>query len=206
VHAGPVPAVSRSAVDLYWIPLGAGGSSVRLNGPVFEAVQATFERRTPRDLYHSALVVRSGGERYAVEIAPIPRGVPGTERGVAVEGPVGSRLLSRFRVFRYELRCRPDGVVPDIHEAVDSARRLSADPRVARRLLDLVHQAPALVWGRDELGAGEMWTCNSVIAWLVAASGLPADAIRPPAGGRAPGWDAGIEAARRLETLPAVAA
>ena len=27
-----------SAVDLYWLPLGAGGHSVRLNGRVFEAV------------------------------------------------------------------------------------------------------------------------------------------------------------------------
>ena len=26
------------AVDLYWIPLGAGGHSVRFNGRVFEAI------------------------------------------------------------------------------------------------------------------------------------------------------------------------
>ena len=29
-----------SAVDLYWLPLGAGGHSVRLNGRVYEAVAA----------------------------------------------------------------------------------------------------------------------------------------------------------------------
>ena len=45
------------AVDLYWLPLGAGGHSVRLNGKIFEAVASRLERRAPRDLYHSALVV-----------------------------------------------------------------------------------------------------------------------------------------------------
>ena len=33
-----------------------------------------------------------------------------------------------------------------------------------------------------------MWNSNSVIAWLLASSGLPMDEIGPPAGGRAPGW------------------
>jgi hypothetical protein len=42
-----------------------------------------------------------------------------------------------------------------------------------------------------------MWNSNSVIAWLLASSGLPMDGIRPPAGGRAPGWEAGLVAARR---------
>lgn len=30
--------MSAAAVDLYWLPLGAGGHSVRINGLVFEAV------------------------------------------------------------------------------------------------------------------------------------------------------------------------
>ena len=42
-----------------------------------------------------------------------------------------------------------------------------------------------------------MWNSNSVIAWLLARSGLPMEAIRPPAGGRAPGWEAGLVMARR---------
>jgi hypothetical protein len=45
-------------VDLYWLPLGAGGRSVRLNGRVFEAVAARLEKRTTKDLYHSALEIR----------------------------------------------------------------------------------------------------------------------------------------------------
>src|SRR3954468_17825029 len=65
---------SRSAaVDLYWLPLGAGGRSVRLNGRVFEAVAARLQGRAPCDLYHSALEVHlAGGGRFIVEQAPVP--------------------------------------------------------------------------------------------------------------------------------------
>jgi hypothetical protein len=48
----------QSSVDLYWLPLGAGGHSVRLNGRIFEAIMARLEQRPTKDLYHSALVVR----------------------------------------------------------------------------------------------------------------------------------------------------
>ena len=34
-------------VDLYWLPLGAGGHSVRLNGKVYEAVASRFAGRPP---------------------------------------------------------------------------------------------------------------------------------------------------------------
>jgi hypothetical protein len=54
-------------------------------------------------------------------------------------------------------------------------------------------------WGRDELRAGEMWNSNSVVAWLIAQTGLDVDAIQPPVGGRAPGWNAGLVVARRSE-------
>jgi hypothetical protein len=109
-------------------------------------------------------------------------------------------------MFRCEMRRWRDGVIPDISEAVDSPRRLSCDLRDARRLLELMPQMPALVWGRDELGAGEMWNSNSMIAWLIARTGLDVDSIKPPAGGRAPGWNAGVmEAARELAITPRLA-
>jgi len=181
---------------LYWLPLGAGGRSVRLNGRVFEAVMARLERRRPLELYHSALEVRVPEGRFVIEMTPIPD-ADGAARGVVGEGPVGSRRAGRFRVFRYELRCWRNGVIPDVDEAVASPRRLSDDPREARLVLDLVGSVPTAVWGRDELGAGEMWNSNSVISWLLARSGLPTEGIRPPAGGRAPGWDAGLVTARR---------
>ena len=94
----------------------------------------------------------------------------------------------RFRLFRYEIRRWRDGVIPDVAEAVESPQRLSDDAECARRLLELVPQVPTPVWGRDELRAGEMWNSNSLISWLIARSGLDVESIRPPAGGRAPGW------------------
>jgi hypothetical protein len=74
--------------------------------------------------------------------------------------------------------------VSRVDEAVASPQLLRDDPLVGRRLLDLVGSLPTSVWGRDELGTGEIWNSNSVIAWLLARGGLPADAIHPPAGGR----------------------
>ena len=44
-----------AGVYLYWLPLGAGGHFVRLNGRVYEAITAGWQRRPARDLYHSAL-------------------------------------------------------------------------------------------------------------------------------------------------------
>lgn len=188
---------SDASIDLYWLPLGAGGHFVRLNGRVYEAMQAYRQRRRPLDLYHSALEVRVPEGRFVIETAwPIPDARPAS-RGVVVEGPVFSRRVTRFRVFRYEVRRWRDGVIPDISEAVASPQRLSDDEHLARRVLDLADSVPALVWGRDELGAGDMWNSNSVVSWLLARSDLPTDSIRPPVGGRVPGWDAGLVAARR---------
>ncbi|HEX4745289.1 MAG TPA: hypothetical protein VFU99_00255 [Gaiellaceae bacterium] len=112
-------------------------------------------------------------------------------------GAVGSRHAGRWTPFRYELRCWRDGVIPDLVEAVESPRRVSDDDELARRVLDLAPSVPAPVWGRDELGTGEMWNSNSAIAWLLTTAGVDVDAIHPPTGGRAPGWDAGIAVARR---------
>ena len=191
------PAASQASVELYWLPLGAGGWFVRLNGRIWEAIHARLERKRPLDLFHTALVVHVPEGRYVVENCwPIPD-ADGPARGVLVEGPVGSRRLGRWRVFRYEVRCWPDGIIADADQAVASPQPLSDDPLVAHRLLELVGRLPAPVWGRDELGTGEMWNSNSVIAWLLTQAGLPTDAIRPPAGGRAPGWQAGLVVAQR---------
>ncbi len=63
----------------------------------------------------------------------------------------------------------------------------------------LAREVPTPVWGRDELATGEMWNSNSVIAWVIARSGIDTESLRPPAGGRAPGWQAGLVAARRQD-------
>ena len=185
-----------AAIDLYWIPLGAGGHYVRFNGRVFEAIQAACQHRRRCDLYHAALVVELDGERYAIELAPSPN-ADEPSRGVVATGAVGSRRIGWLRLFRYEVRCWRGGSIPDLAEAIGGRCRLSSDPDAARRLLDLVPTVPLPVWGRDELKTGEMWNSNSVTAWLIASAGLPTDALRPPANGRAPGWNAGLEVARR---------
>ena len=97
-------------------------------------------------------------------------------------GPVGIRAASRFRVFRYEVRRWREGVIPDVDEAADSPQHLGDDLDRARRLLSLVPRVPVLVWGRDELRAGEMWNSNSIIAWLITPAGFdvdPAACCRP---------------------------
>jgi hypothetical protein len=193
-NAMSTPPVS-SAIDLYWLPLGAGGHSVRLNGRIFEWFAARLEHRDRCDLYHSALEVHVPEGRFVIEQAPA-WGESG-ERGGVAGGSVGTRTAGRFRLFRYEVRRWRDGVIPDVAEAVESPKRLSDDPERARRLLELVPHVPTPVWGRDELGAGEMWNSNSTISWLTARTGLQVESIHPPAGGRAPGWRAGILLAHR---------
>ena len=186
---------AEPGIDLYWLPLGAGGRSVRLNGRVFEACAARIGRRAPLDLYHSALEVRTADAVFVIEMAPIPdRG--GESRGVVAEGPVGSRLLARSRLFRYEVRRWRGGSIPDVAEAVESPRRLTDDPAVCRRVLELVPRVPRAVWGRDELGAGEMWNSNSLTSWLITLGGLDIDSVPLPTHGRAPGWVAGITIAK----------
>ena len=122
--------MEKPGVDLYWLPLGAGGWFVRGNGKAYEALAAARDRRQRADLYHSALIVTVPEARFAIESAPVPRGDP-AGRGVVCEGAVGHRALGRFRSFRYEVRCWRDGAIPDAAEAVDSPRRLTTDTDVA---------------------------------------------------------------------------
>jgi hypothetical protein len=188
----------KAAVDLYWLPLGAGGHFVRLNGRVFEAAAARAGGRPVCDLYHSALQVRVAAARFVIEQAPV-RDARGEQRGVVAEGPVGIRWAGRLRIFRYEIRRWRDGRIPDVDEAVDSPRRLTDEGAAAQRVLDLVPQVPTLVWGRDEHKTGDTWNSNSVIAWLIARSGIDTASIHPPTAGRAPGWHAGLVVARRQQ-------
>jgi hypothetical protein len=191
-----------AAVDLYWIPLGAGAQVVRSTGKVFEAVSALAQRRQRYDLYHSALKVTVPEGRFVIEMAPI-RDLDGQERGVVAEGPVGTRWAGRLRLFRYEIRRWRDGAIPDADEAILSPMRVSDDLAQARRILDLVPSVPTPVWGRDELGSGEMWNSNSVTSWLLTRGRVDTARIQPPPGGRAPGWDAGlVVAARDLDWWP----
>jgi hypothetical protein len=138
-------AATITGIDLYWLPLGAGGHSVRLNGLIFEVLIARLERRDRCDLYHSGLEVRLPEGRFVIEMTPSrPATAPSVESSPRV--PVGLRAAGRFRLFRYEVCRWRDGVIPDIAEAVESPLRLSEDPDCARRLLELVPRIPTPVW------------------------------------------------------------
>jgi hypothetical protein len=180
-----------------WIPLGAGASVVRRSGRLFEYLSALVQRRRRHDLYHSALEVTVPAGRFVIEMAPIPDR-HGDRRGVVGEGAVGTRWVGRLRVFRYENRRWFDGFIPDAAAAVSTVR-VSDDQATAQQILDLVPSVPTPVWGRDELGAGEMWNSNSLTSWLLSSAGVDVSIAGPPPHGRAPGWDAGVTVAARRE-------
>jgi len=196
---GPLP--PEFAVDLFWIPLGAGGSSplVRWSGRAFESLVARRERRRPQRLFHTALQVHLHGVLHVIEMTPA-WGQPAGDRGVVGEGAVGAAPLGRSRLFRYEVRRWEHGVIADLDSCEGDPQRLSSDEQHARRVLDLVPDFPTSTWGRDDLDAGEMWNSNALTSWLVARSGHPTAALAPPAGGRAPGWSAGLAVAGRQAT------
>jgi hypothetical protein len=113
------------------------------------------------------------------------------------------RWLGVSRLFRYEVRRWRDGVIPDRDSAVGGPVHVSTDSMRAVHLLALVPLVPELTWGRDELKLGEMWNSNSLVAWLLAGSGHDVDDLAPPAGGRAPGWDAGLRLVRAWDDVAA---
>ncbi len=183
--AGDAADRATAAVDLYWLPLGAGGHFVRLNGRVYEAVAARLQRR-PR-VRSLPLRAPSGGPRG--EVRHRAGAGPRLERQGAGRRRRGRRRQSLGRPIS-DLPLRDPslarGHIPDVAEAVDSPRRLTSDEDRARRVLDVVAQVPTPVWGRDELATGEMWNSNSVIAWVIARSGIDTEAIQPPPGGAPP--------------------
>jgi hypothetical protein len=188
----------EAGVWLLWIPLGAGSKVpvVHWNGLAYEAIMARRERRPRSPLFHAALEVAVDGERSVVEMTPA-WGAAHTARGAVAGGPVGARTLGRSRLFRYEVHCWRDGVIPDRDFAVGGARRVAGEAATARRVLALAPQVPTPVWGRDELGTGEMWNSNSLVAWLLVRAGIPTRDLAPPGHGRAPGWNAGLVVAAR---------
>jgi hypothetical protein len=192
---------THASISLYWLPLGAGDHCVRANGRFYEAVVARYERRLVCDLYHSALQVQLGPDSFVIESAPA-WGSDESDRGVVCVGPVGLSWLGRSRFFRYEVRRWRNGVIPDAAAAVGGPVQVGTVRVKVERLLDLVPLFPPATWGRDELRAGEMWNSNSLTAWLLAGSGHDVGVLRPPVGGRAPGWSAGLVVAARRPCYP----
>jgi hypothetical protein len=185
-----------ASVRLHWIPVGAGQHVVRRSTRVFEGLDARRHHRPRCTLYHAALEVQLDEERWTVEMAPA-WGDPHHDHGVTATGPVGFRRLGASRLFRYEVRVWRDGSVPDLAFAMGDPVQIATDPARTCRLISAGPRVPPLTWGRDELGLGDMWNSNSLVAWLLASSGHDIASLEPPGGGRAPGWAAGLELARR---------
>lgn len=119
---------STASIELFWIPLGAGGSGlVRWNGRIYETIRARLDGRRPLDLYHTALRVRLLEGHFVIETMWPSPDADTASRGVVVEGPVGGRPLARLRLFRYEVRRWRDGILPDAAEAVGGPQLLSDD-------------------------------------------------------------------------------
>lgn len=191
--------IDNTGVDLFWLPLGAGGRVVRWNGRVYEALSARLHGRPVTQLYHSALRITLPDAWWVVEMTPVWAAATDTDRGVVAQGAVGARWAGRSRWFRYEVHSWRGGSIPDVAEAVASPVRITSDEPACRRLLSVLPAVPAPVWGRDELNTGEMWNSNSVISWALARCGLSMAGVSPPQGGSAPGWGAGtVMAARHL--------
>jgi hypothetical protein len=182
-------------------PQGVARELVHRNGRIYERLAARRQHRAACDLYHSALELHLDGTTYAVEMGPVWN-VPDPDRGAVCEGPVGARWFGRFQAFRYEVRCWPGGYIPDLAEAIDSPQRLTDEARRVAELLGMLRRAPPLTWGRDELGTGDMWNSNSLVAWALARTGQDMRLVTPPANGRAPGWQAGLILASRQLRQP----
>ena len=182
--------MSGAAVELYWMPVGAGTSRFQQASlGLWETFEAVRARRPKANLYHSALKFRADGWTRTLELMPAFISVPSAPLRT---GPVGIRVAGRLRIFRYQLVCLDIDSLPDEGSAVDSPQVLSDDEATAKRILGLAGETPVHTWGRRVRGTNEMWTSDSVISWLLVRAGVDTSRIRIPDRGRAPGWSAGI--------------
>lgn len=196
VRADPA---TTDRLDLYWIPLGSGpglGSAVvRLTGAGYSLARGPAGR--PRaSVFHVAALAWRNARPWTIEMGPA-WGANAGSNSVAATGAVGWRFLGRWRAFRYEVRCGPGSTIPDLAYAVGPAETVARGSAVVRRVLALAPRVPTATWGRDELGTGQMWNSNAMISWLLVAGGVDVSRVAAPPGGIAPGWQAGVRAARR---------
>ena len=195
VPTGGSGSAPSGVADLWWIPVGAGGHFVVHTSRLWERIRAIRQGRMPRRLFHAALEIHVPDSHLLVEMAPA-WGAGSGSRGVVMTGPVGLRILGKSRLFRYEVRCWEDGILPDRAYAPEPPKRVPFPLESIVEIREQLRLVPIHVWGRDQQNAGDMWNSNSLIAWLLASVGSEASGMLPPARGVAPGWAAGIAAAR----------
>lgn len=187
-----------SRIVLWWLPVGAGAPTriSQVTSGWWERLEAKRDQRAPQQLFHTALEVFTGTERFVIEVAPEWSDPHIRERGVIARGPVGIQWLGRSKLFRYEVRCWPNGELSDRSWAVGGPVTVSRSDDNVRALLQHIERAPVLTWGRTVHPTGDMWNSNSLVSWLLEMSGIDASKLHPPANGRAPGWDAGVALAQ----------
>ena len=62
---------SSAWIDVYWLPVGAGGHCVRWNGRAYERLAALRAHRPARDLYHAAMLLHVDDVTCEVEMGPV---------------------------------------------------------------------------------------------------------------------------------------
>jgi hypothetical protein len=176
------------------VPLGKGPGALpaRMVAPLYRATMALCGHRRRRP-YHAALEATVDGVVTVLEMTPV--WIDRDEANRVFTGRVGASALATIPLFRYVVWCWPGGTVHDASAVVHRVR-LTDDTAIARRLIELIDEVPRVTWGRDDQEVGEMWTSNSLVSWLLTRTGVDAQPLRPPSGGRAPGWDAGIRTGR----------
>ena len=136
----------RTAIDLYWLPLGAGGRSVRLNGRVFEACAAALGRvDRVRPLPLGARGSRAGGPVRDRDGAD--PGDDGAGRGVVAEGAVGAGVGGT-------LPALPLRGAPLARRRHPGRRRGRREPAPAQRRSRLRAAAPRAGAARADAGVG----------------------------------------------------
>ena len=165
---GPMASPSVAGIDLYWLPLGAGGHSVRLNGKVFEALAAWLGRRDRCDLYHSALEVYVPEGRFVIEQAPawrrrlrtrrrrrgLRRGTRGRTASACSATRSGAGGTGSSRTSKRRSRALAGSATIRSRQAAPRARATGADarlgPRRARRGRDVELELDHLVAPRAQ--------------------------------------------------------
>ena len=122
---GTMQSARTASIDLFWIPLGAGGHLVRFNGRIFEAVAAVREHRRRCDLYHAALIVALDGVRYAIELAPAWGRDEFRAGKMWNSNSVIAWLVARAGIATDPLGPPPDGRAPGWDAGVVVAQRLT---------------------------------------------------------------------------------
>lgn len=186
-----------TGLELFWLPLGAGGHSVRVNGKVYEALLARAQRRASRDLYHAALV------------AELPDGHPLSRSGPSGTGSPAPPIAARWCRARSACVRWAVAVVPLRGAAL--AGRSHPGPRVRRGRPASSHRrrgrrttcprrrdrrAGADLGPRRARARGDV-ELQLRHTWVLVRAGLDPSEVQPPSSGRAPGFDAGLAAARR---------